>query len=218
MRPARDRSNREEGTALVGVVPPPTAPADGEHVRQINDVFRRLHARLISHAERLVDRERARDAVSQTFLELWMRWPRLTPEQRSDKNFFRAVRNTAADLRDADAVFVSFEDAEPELDRMVVAEASPAWGDAHVDARGKVLDAAIRALPADRREVFILIKEQGFTYQEAADQLGISINSVNTQVYRANAAIRAALARANISLPSRQSPRLPSSSGGATND
>ena len=215
MRQARDRSAPADGTALVGVVPPPTPPAEGELARQFNDTFRRLHAPLISHAERLLDRESARDAVSQTFLELWRRWPQLTPEQRSDKYFFGAVRNTAADALAATRAFVSLEDAEEELERKVVAEASPAWrGDTSAD----VIDAAIAAMPARRREVFILMKEQGLTYAEAAEQLGLSIGTINTQMLRAYADIRAAFARAHIPLPTAQPPRLPSSAGGANND
>lgn len=215
MRQARVRSALSDGTALVGVVPPPSPPAEGENVRQINDVFRRLHARLISHAERLLDRESARDAVSQTFLELWRRWPQLTPEQRSDRYFFRAVRNTAADALAASKRFVSLEDAEEELDRKVVSEASPAWGQ---DSLAYVIDAAVAAMPAARREVFILTKEQGLTYKQAAEQLGLSPATINSQLLKAYADIRAAFARRNIFLPTAQPPRLPSSTGGTSND
>lgn len=215
MRQARDRSAPSDSTALVGVVPPPTAPAEGEYVRQINDAFRRLHARLISHAERLVDRESARDAVSQTFLELWRRWPQLTPEQRSDRYFFRAVRNKAADARGAHKKFVSLEDAEAELDRKVVSESSPAWGQ---DSLAQVIDAVVAAMPAARREVFLLTKEQGLTYKEAAEVLGLSPATINSQLLKAYADIRAAFARRNIALPTAQPPRLPASTGGTSND
>lgn len=214
MRQARDRSAPSDSTALVGVVPPPTPPAEGEYVRQINDAFRRLHARLISHAERLVDRESARDAVSQTFLELWRRWPQLTPEQRSDQSFFRAVRNKASRALGANKRFVSLEDAEEELDRKVVSETSPAWGQ---DSLAQVIDAAVAAMPAARREAFILTKEQGLTYREAAEVLGLSPATINSQLLKAYADIRAAFARRNISLPTAQPPRLPSSTGGTSN-
>jgi len=215
MRQARERSGSSESAALVGVVPPPTAPAEGEYLRQINDVFRRLHPRLISHAERLLDRETARDAVSQTFLELWRRWPQLTAEQRTDRYIFGAVRNTALDMRASMDGFISLEDAEEELDRMVVSEASPAWGG---DPLADVIDAAVAAMPAARREVFILTKEQGFTYKEAAEHLGLSVATINSQLLKAYADIRARFARDRITLPSGQTPRLPSSTGGATND
>lgn len=216
MRQARERSAPSEGTALVGVVPPPAPPAEGEYARQFNEVFRRLHAPLIIHAERLLDREAARDAVQQTFLEYWRRWPQLTPEQRSDKYFFRAVRNTAADLRDAHAQLVSIDDAEQELERMVAREVSPSWG---ADTPGDLVDLAVAAMPAARREVFLLIKEQGYTYQETADLLGVTLNTIGTQMLRANAAIRAAFARANVPLPgNRKINRLPSSTGGTDND
>ncbi|MCC7001735.1 MAG: sigma-70 family RNA polymerase sigma factor [Gemmatimonadaceae bacterium] len=202
--------------ALVGVVPPPTAPAEGEYARQINDVFRRLYPRLISHAERLLDRESARDAVSQTFLELWLRWPQLTTEQRTDdRYFFRAVLHTSVDARKSADRFVSLADAEEEIDRKVVSEASTAWGR---DSLGDVIDAAVEAMPAARREVFILTKEQGLTYKKAAEQLGLSVATINSQMLKAYADIRARFARDRITLTSGQTPRLPSTTGGATND
>lgn len=215
MRQARDRSAPAAGTALVSVVPPPSSPTEGEFLRQFNEVFRRLHAPLISFAEQLLDRESARDAVSQTFLEMWRRWPQLTPEQRSDKYFFGAVRHKAADALAAMRAFVSLEDAEEELERMVVSEASPAWGG---DTAADVLDAAIAAMPAARREVFLLAKEQGLRYADVAEQLGLKIGTINTQMLRAYADIRAAFARARIALPTAQPPRLPSATGGANND
>jgi RNA polymerase sigma factor (sigma-70 family) len=215
MRQARDRSAPADRTALVGVVPPPTAPADGEYARQINELFRRLHPRLISHAERLLDRESARDAVSQTFLELWRRWPQLTPEQRTDRFIFGAVHKTAIDVLAAADRFVTLEDAQEELDRKVVSEASPAWGG---DSLADVIDAAVAAMPAARREVFILCKEQGLTYKDAAEQLGLSVATINSQMLKAYADIRARFARDRISLPTGHPPRLPSTTGGATND
>mgnify|MGYP001765080448 CR=1 FL=1 len=215
MRQARERAASKEGTALVGVVPPPTPPADGDLIRQFNDIFRRLHPRLLSHAERILDRESARDAVSQTFLELWTRWPRMSPEQRSDQVFFGAVRHTAMDERDAMQRFVSLQDAEEEIERKIVAETSPPWrGVNAVD----VADEALAKMPARRREVFLLVREEGFSYAEVAEQLDLSLGTVNTHMMRAWADIRAAYARAQVALPTNQPPRLPASKGGDNND
>ena len=48
----------------------------------------------------------------------------------------------------------------------------------------EVLYAAIRQLPEERRKIFTLICLEGKKYQEVADMLQISINTVKTQMGR----------------------------------
>jgi RNA polymerase sigma factor (sigma-70 family) len=200
----------------VAVVPPPVPPTDLEQRRQVNEIYRRLFTPLVIHAERLLDHHSAKDAVNQTFLEIWSRWSQLTEKQRSDAYFFGAVSKTAADMRAVDDRFVSLEDAESELDSKVVKEVTQSRGD---DAAAEIIERTVARMPVARREVFILVKDQGFTYQDAAAQLGLSPATVNSQIVKAYADIRAAFVRANVPLPGAdQIPRLPSSTGGTRND
>lgn len=55
------------------------------------------------------------------------------------------------------------------------------------------LRAAVDALPARQREVFLLHKFQDLSYQEIADRLGIAKNTVMVHMVRALAQCRAAL-------------------------
>lgn len=200
----------------MAVVPPPVPPSNGEQVRQVNEIYRRLFTPLVSHAERLLDHHSAKDAVNQTFLEIWSRWSQLTEKQRSDSYFFGAVTKTATDMRAADDRFVSLEDAEVELDAIVMKEATQPRGDG---AAAEIIERTVARMPPARREVFILVKDQGFTYVDAAAQLGLSEATVNSQIVKAYADIRAAFVRANVPLPgANQIPRLPSSTGGTNND
>lgn len=217
MRQQRERAAPREGTALVGVVPPPTPPADGEYVRQINDFFRRLHGPLVSHAERFVGRDDALDVVSEVFLERWRRWAELPAAARTDQVFFAAVRRTAVKLRRAMRPVVPLDEVEEELEvrALAVAEVGPPWRGTTAD---DVIDAALAAMPERRREVFLLAKEHGFSYSEIAEALGLTLATVNAHIVRAGMAIRAALVKARIALPTIQTPRLPSPKGGADHD
>ena len=55
------------------------------------------------------------------------------------------------------------------------------------------IERAIDALPAQCKEVFQLTRMDGLSYQEAADNLGISVNTVRTQITRAMSKLREAL-------------------------
>jgi RNA polymerase sigma-70 factor, ECF subfamily len=56
------------------------------------------------------------------------------------------------------------------------------------------IDEAINALPAQCKEVFCLCRFENLSYEETAEKLGISINTVRTQILRAMAKLRESLA------------------------
>ena len=70
--------------------------------------------------------------------------------------------------------------------------------DSHPDTKEEaaLMDAlyrALNALPEERRKVFLLICVDGLSYQQAADHLGISKNTVKTQMSRAIKYLRESL-------------------------
>jgi len=52
---------------------------------------------------------------------------------------------------------------------------------------------ALDRLPERCREVFILIREEGCSYAEVAERLGISENTVDAQLQKATARLRQSL-------------------------
>lgn len=57
-----------------------------------------------------------------------------------------------------------------------------------------ILDAALRVLPTEQREVIYLKVYEGLTFQEIADRCAVSINTVASRYRYAMAALRRALA------------------------
>ena len=57
-----------------------------------------------------------------------------------------------------------------------------------------VVDHALAALPERCRLIFIMSRQQGLSYHEIADTLGLSIKTVETQMGRALKALRSSLA------------------------
>ena len=57
------------------------------------------------------------------------------------------------------------------------------------------IERAIDALPAQCKEVFLLTRMDGLSYQETADKLGVSINTVRTQITRAMTKLRESLGK-----------------------
>jgi len=195
MRLVRDRSQSPPAAA---VVRRPTEPAaivvESELELLFRETYLRLYATLRRYAERFLSRDDAADAVCDTFAEVWFRWAALTPEQRNDRYFFRALRNFIYDARRRQRERLSLEDAQAELER----RAAHLYDDApSPHARvGDLIDVALAAMPPRRREALLLAKEQGYSYQEVADILGVSIGTVNTHLRLALADLRDAFKRA----------------------
>ncbi|MBL8998316.1 MAG: sigma-70 family RNA polymerase sigma factor [Gemmatimonadetes bacterium] len=215
MRLALFRRSPEETRLVAGPAPSPQA-LTAELEELFLEAYRRLHGRVLDHAERFLDKDDASDAVGEAMSSLWRRWRTLAPEKRTDKYVFGVVHYCVfAKLRERKE-FVSLDDAESEIDQVVMDAAEERSGR---DAIAEVLDETLAAMPPRRREVFLLIREESFTYREAAEALGVSEGSINTHVRLANEQLRSAFTRAGfrIALP-KQPAQLPSPKGGATND
>ncbi len=57
----------------------------------------------------------------------------------------------------------------------------------------KRIDEELDNLPAEYREVFVLIRSEGYSYAEAAEKLGVTVNTVRMRLHRANDKLAQAL-------------------------
>lgn len=216
------RLTRRKSKALGRTDPPVPTSLEHPHLwgrtdleRSFSAVYVRLHAPLHAYAERFLDRDSARDAVADATVKLWKRWGDLTEEQRTDRYFFRAVHNAVLTIKHRGANKLSLEDGEDELDVRAEKEFVVETGR---DATYAVLDAAIAALPPRRREALLLVKEQSYSFAEAAEILGLRLDTIGTHVRLGLAQLRDAFRRAGFTIEDRR--RAPSRSleGGDTND
>ena len=201
--------------AMPGASP---AVSEGEflHARQqeFGRIYERLHERLVSHAGRFVGRQEAEDAVHDAMFSLWHRWPTLPLEQRTDPYIFAAVKLKALTTRKKNRRFVEYDEAADLLDAQAVAMFEA--GRRYDDISG-ALDNAISSMPTRRREVLLLVYEERFTYEEAAEAMGIGFNSVKTHLRLAIADVRAAYERAGFRIEYPDVPRLSAPKGDHTN-
>lgn len=191
MRLARKQSPDDSATLLVGVVPPPSLPAESGLEELFCAFYRRMHDRALDHAERFLSRDEARDAVSEAMAEIWRDWARLLPEQHPDGYFLGIVHHKVFDQLRAASPLVSLEDAEEQLEKRAFRATDAST---RRTTPADVLDLALAEMPPRRREVFLLVREQGFTYKEVAAVLRVSEGTVNTHMRLAADDLRAAFA------------------------
>jgi len=159
-------------------------------------MFGELYGRLlpiaVDHAARFLSEGKARDAVSDAFAEVWVRWTKLEVEQRTAAYVLGAVHyHILQRLRDNKRL-VGLDDADAELSHLAIHEIDTPT---RATTAGDVVDLVIGAMPHRRREVFLLVRELRYTYKEVAALLSISEGTVNTHMRLAAEDMRTALQR-----------------------
>lgn len=125
----------------------------------------------------------AEEIVSDLFLKLWTGRQSFREVVHIEKYLFTAIRNQSLNhMRKYSAYrVISTEDSE-ELGIIHSFDPSKATEWRELLAR---LDEAVEMLPPGRRQIFRLIKEEGFKPREVAEILNLSHRTVETQLFKA---------------------------------
>jgi len=168
-----------------------------QHVRDtqaaiLESLFREHYASLCSYAYRHVgSRAHAEEVVQDVFLSVWKLRQRRNLADIKRSYLFKAVRNRAldsardhrraTDLRHRLTLYEARHDDRPDVD-MRQREIA------------RAVKEAVQDLPDRCRETFLLVRQDGLTYREAATVLGVSAKTVDAQLVRAAKLLRKRLA------------------------
>ena len=145
--------------------------------------FRRLYLPLGMYALRIVDdADVAEDMVQEAFLNTWERLEGGLEISNFKAFMYRSVRNEC----------ISYLSS---LKEKVGEEFIPEAGEEEIDTsfRDARIWKAIDELPEKCREIFLMSKRDGYSNEEIADELGISIKTVKNQMTKAFSHLRKAL-------------------------
>lgn len=124
------------------------------------------------------------DLVQESYVRVWLRQTR-QPIASVRAFLFKVARHLALNALRHERASPFLAVTETAVSRVVEDKPGPA-DQACTDEELALLFAAIDALPARCREVYILRKLRGLSQKQIAEQLGISEQTVETQIVRAN--------------------------------
>jgi RNA polymerase sigma-70 factor (ECF subfamily) len=196
----------------------PEAPLQAETPleREVEEFFNPLIATATTHAERFLSYDAAQDAVQAAMVELWFKWSEMLPEERTPAWFLAAVHHRIVDelrRRGRNVALTEEVEEEPDFPRVIsVAEVTvkkdlERWVDGMID-----------GMPRMRRHVYVLVRELGFSYKEAAETLGISVASVHTHLQKTRAYFLKGLEHADVELTSQTIMKLLPPKAGTSNE
>lgn len=187
---------------LVGVVNPPTLPATTPEEQNFGDFFQRVYVRAVRAASWFLnDQDAAWDAVQTAGLKFFRTWDRLTPEQKTERYFIRAVHHRVIEHLRRERRYVELtEDVEQELADAGELDPPPPTIASEALEVAALIEPIVRRFPVRVREVWMLYREQGFSYADVAETLGIAEPTVRRHMSRAMELFRAGIARAGYRL------------------
>jgi RNA polymerase sigma-70 factor, ECF subfamily len=143
----------------------------------------------------LKDPDKAEDLVQDLFFRLWLDREKVQVTISLKAYLFASVRNRCLNaLKSGSRLVVLNEALEEHAEDQVRSE------DEHAERIARV-QAAIEALPEERRKVFKLSRYEGLKYHEIAGRLGISVKTVENQMGSALRTLRTELADLTPLLP-----------------
>ncbi len=156
------------------------AISSGEFERYFKELYKPLCLFALRFTERLDDAE---DIVQQAFADVWDKNINNVLIDNLKSYMYQAVRNRSLSLV-TQPVDVQTTDQLPDMEDLSEEERIY---NAERDVR---LWTAIDGLPPERKKIFLLSKRDGLKYQEIAEELNISIKTVENQMGKALKALR----------------------------
>ncbi len=161
-------------------------------------VFHRFYPKLLVYAIGMVGEDEAEDVVSEVFAELWKRRDETDMGEKIQAFLYRAVYTRALNVlkhRNIASNYISLVENIQEQ-RLRYQESRSPQHDLETNDLHRILDEAIGELPDKCQEVFRMSYLEGQKNGEIAEQLGISVKTVEAHMYKALKCLRERLKNA----------------------
>ena len=161
---------------------------------QFRLLFRELYDPLGKYACKLVlDHDIAEDIVQEVFVRIWEKHQSIIQSPQVRPYLYRAVRNTCFNHLGAQKRMQvsSLSDTELSEEEMTTWTVTEGPDDDEIPNYRELLKKGIEQLPEKCREIFLLSRTGNLSNQEIADNLGISIKTVNNQTWKAMKLLKA---------------------------
>jgi RNA polymerase sigma-70 factor (ECF subfamily) len=179
-----DRSQYDADRTLAARVRTGEEPAFAE-------LFHAHYAPLTNYTATLIhDESAAEDVVQTVFVELWRRRTTFEPSTGIRAYLFSAVRYRALDRQRGERRAARYTDVFARETQTTDVDETNALRVLEQRERDAAVRAAVGALPDRAREALMLVRDHGLSYADAAAVMGVSLNTLKTQLSRAIAALR----------------------------
>lgn len=162
------------------------------------EIFRLCHRQLFHFAHTFCkEKELAQEIAQEAFVQLWVNREKLSPDLPLYPYLFTQVRRMTIDAFRKKMHAYKFQNEQQQLQAHLGVEETAntvAWRELQA-----IAEAAIRRLPEHQQSVFEMSRVQGLSYEEIAERLHISKNTVKYHLVNALKNLRKALGHYELS-------------------
>lgn len=158
----------------------------GEFERIFRDLYRPLCLFALRFTEKTEDAE---DVVQQAFADVWDKCRNNVTIANFKSYLYQAVRNRSLTL------IAQSSDTGQDTESLADLEDTSEEEQINRSERDARLWTAIDGLPPERKKIFLLSKRDGLKYQEIAEELNISVKTVENQIGKALKTLRETVVR-----------------------
>ena len=126
----------------------------------------------------LKNSEAAEDVVQEFFVSFWEKKRYKSVTSNLQSYIYRAVKNACLDYLQREKKLIH------DIEHLEEQESAPKANELSIE-NSQQIYSAINELPEKCKEVFMLCCVSGYTYNEAAEELGLTINTIRTHMVRA---------------------------------
>jgi RNA polymerase sigma-70 factor (ECF subfamily) len=162
-----------------------------DNITKYEDALKNLHTKffgkLTAYALSILhQQEIAEEIVSDVFINVWMKKEDLLLKDNLQAYLFKAVHNKCIDYLRSLKTMKKQKTVElySLLENDMLAEPNFIVENIFSKNLEQIIQQAIEKLPPKRKEIFLLNRVEDLSYQQIADKLSISVNSVKTQISR----------------------------------
>lgn len=143
----------------------------------------------------LMDEWDIENIVQEVFIRIWIKRETIDPEQGIEPFMFTIAKNLIKDqlrkqlIRQKFITALSQAEQKTDIHDINILE---------IEQLEQQLNMLIDQMPERRREIFMLSRVEGKTYKQISDELGISVNTVDTQIRRALEGLKKTYSQATI--------------------
>ncbi|WP_423129190.1 RNA polymerase sigma-70 factor [Gaoshiqia sp. Z1-71] len=149
----------------------------------INDLYGAYSSRLYRFAfGYLKSEEDARDVIQEVFIRLWNKRNELKDDTNMEAFLFTLAKNTVISLFRKK---ISEKDYLEQLRYLVVKNSSDTENQVNYKLLSEKVTQLISRLPEQRRRIFLLSKEKGYPNKSIAEELHISVKTVEDHLSKA---------------------------------
>ena len=155
-------------------------------------LFRKHYSSLCGYAAKYVwDLDQAEEIVQDLFYNLWNKKNNLSVDLSIEAYLFRAVRNACLNYLKHQKVRQQHADS---VKRNPLSDSNAGEDPLETLELQNKIDEVVDALPPERKKIFQMSRYEGLKYKEIADQLGLSVKTVEAQMGKALKMLRENLA------------------------